>query len=299
MFKHIAGNLKILFPVYPCLAKISWFCMLLTTLRCTAPALDEGAIREDGVPQATFQTWQHYLGDPGRSHYSVLNQVDTTNVNQLQVVWIYNSGGLEQGRNTQIQTNPLIVDSVLYGVNPALNLFALNAATGRILWKYGPEDKDGSGLGVNRGLTYWTSADGLERHLFFSSGSFLYAIDPHSGQALAAFGDGGKVDLREGLGRDPKTLSVVANTPGAIYKDLLIMGTRVKESPGAAPGHIRAYDVRTGAQLWEAPLPAGGYATPATYEVAGRQYIVIACGGGKMGTKPGDAYVAFALPDND
>ncbi len=61
--------------------------------------------------------------------------------------------------------------------------------------------------------------------------------------------------------------------------------------------HIRAFDRKTGKELWKAPLPAAGYATPATYSVNGRQYVVIACGGGKIGTKSGDAYVAFALPD--
>ena len=60
---------------------------------------------------------------------------------------------------------------------------------------------------------------------------------------------------------------------------------------------FRAFDKRTGEVLWETSLPAGGYATPATYEANGKQYVVIAAGGGKMGTKSGDAYVAFALPD--
>jgi quinoprotein glucose dehydrogenase len=61
---------------------------------------------------------------------------------------------------------------------------------------------------------------------------------------------------------------------------------------------LRAFDRKTGKQLWQAPLPAAGYATPATYSVKGRQFVVIACGGGKIGTKSGDAYVAFALPAN-
>jgi quinoprotein glucose dehydrogenase len=60
--------------------------------------------------------------------------------------------------------------------------------------------------------------------------------------------------------------------------------------------HLRAFDRRTGQELWKAPLPAAGYATPAVYSVGGRQFVVIACGGGKIGTKSGDAYVAFALP---
>ncbi len=60
---------------------------------------------------------------------------------------------------------------------------------------------------------------------------------------------------------------------------------------------IRAFDKKTGKELWKSKLPAGGYATPATYWTEGRQYVVIACGGGKMGTKSGDAYVAFSLPE--
>jgi quinoprotein glucose dehydrogenase len=67
---------------------------------------------------------------------------------------------------------------------------------------------------------------------------------------------------------------------------------------GATKDEIfRAFDRATGEILWETKLPAGGYATPATYLANGKQYVVIACGGGKMGTKSGDAYVAFALPD--
>ena len=69
---------------------------------------------------------------------------------------------------------------------------------------------------------------------------------------------------------------------------LLIAATR--------DGKFRAFNKRTGKLLWETDLPASGFATPATYEVNGRQYIVIACGGGKLGTRSGDSYVAFALP---
>ncbi|RYZ48123.1 MAG: hypothetical protein EOP49_19475 [Sphingobacteriales bacterium] len=60
-------------------------------------------------------------------------------------------------------------------------------------------------------------------------------------------------------------------------------------------GMFRAFDKNTGKLLWETELPAAGYATPSTYEVNGKQYVVVACGGGKLGTKKGDSYVAFAL----
>ena len=59
---------------------------------------------------------------------------------------------------------------------------------------------------------------------------------------------------------------------------------------------LRAFDKTSGKLLWAAPLPAAGYATPSTFAVRGKQYVVIAAGGGKLGTRSGDAYVAYALP---
>ena len=65
----------------------------------------------------------------------------------------------------------------------------------------------------------------------------------------------------------------------------------------AKDGKLRAFNKYSGKLLWEYALPAPGFATPSVYSVNGKQYIVIACGGGKLGTKSGDAYLAFALPD--
>ena len=65
----------------------------------------------------------------------------------------------------------------------------------------------------------------------------------------------------------------------------------------SADAKLRAFDKRTGEELWQAELPAAGYATPATYAVGGRQYVVVAAGGGKLGTRAGSTYEAFALPD--
>ncbi|MEZ4809608.1 MAG: PQQ-binding-like beta-propeller repeat protein [Allomuricauda sp.] len=208
--------------------------------------------KEIGQPtdKAYFTTWQDYLGDPERSHYSTLDQIDTTNVNRLKLAWTYKSGGLEEGRTTQIQTNPLIVDNVLYGVNAAVQLFAIDAKTGKELWKFNPDTQDDSGLGLSRGLGFWASEGKEPSRIFFSSGPKLYAVDIETGQSIPSFGDKGSIDLRDGLGRDPKRLSVVANTPGVIYKNTLIQGTRVGEGPGSSPGHVRAYNVLTGAIEW-------------------------------------------------
>ncbi|WP_222982063.1 pyrroloquinoline quinone-dependent dehydrogenase [Flagellimonas meishanensis] len=202
------------------------------------------------IHEAYFTTWEHYLGDPERSHFSTLDQIDTSNVGNLKLAWTYKSGGLEEGRTTQIQTNPLIIDDVLYGVNAAIQLFAIDARTGKELWKFNPATKDDSGLGLSRGLSYWASTGEDPGRIFFSSGPKLYAVDSRTGKSITAFGDKGSIDLRDGLGRDPKQLSVVSNTPGAVYKNILIQGTRVGEGPGSSPGHIRAYNVLTGDMVW-------------------------------------------------
>ena len=222
------------------------FSVFLCLIACHTKETDE----RTELAKAHYTTWQHYLGDPGRSHFSFLKQIDTSNVKELKIAWSYNSGGTVADRTTQMQTNPLIVGDKLFGVNASMILFALDATTGKKLWEFKPPMADKSGLGYNRGLSYWSSENDGSGRIFFSSGPNLYAIAIKNGEVISSFGDQGKIDLRKGLGRDPEKLSVFGNTPGAIYKDLLIMGTRVQESPGAAPGHIRAYNVVTGEIEW-------------------------------------------------
>lgn len=222
-----------------------YFPLALLTLLAACSNLDKNK-----ADKSYFTTWEHYLGDPERTHYSNLNQIDTANVSQLKLVWSYKSGGLQEGRTTQIQTSPLMVDGVLYGVNAAIELFALDATTGEEIWKFSPKAKDESGLGLNRGLNYWKSDGEHPGRIFFSSGPKLYAVEIITGEPISSFGNNGSIDLREGLGRDPSKLSVVSNTPGAVFQNILIQGTRVGEGPGSSPGHIRAYDVLTGEILW-------------------------------------------------
>jgi quinoprotein glucose dehydrogenase len=97
---------------------------------------------------------------------------------------------------------------------------------------------------------------GGERRLFASAGNYLYALDPESGKPLAGFGQDGRIDLREGLNRDPDKISVALTTPGVIWRDTIIMGFRTAESAPAAPGDIRAFDVHTGKQRWASRIQA-------------------------------------------
>ena len=222
-----------------------YFPLALLTLLAACSNLDKNK-----ADKPYFTTWEHYLGDPERTHFSNLDQIDTSNVSQLKLAWSYKSGGLQEGRTTQIQTSPLMVGNTVYGVNAAIELFAINAKTGKEIWKFSPKAKDESGLGLNRGLNYWESDGEEPSRIFFSSGPKLYAINIETGEPISSFGNNGSIDLRDGLGRDPNKLSVVSNTPGAVFENILIQGTRVGEGPGSSPGHIRAYDVLTGEILW-------------------------------------------------
>jgi quinoprotein glucose dehydrogenase len=199
---------------------------------------------------AADKNWSAYLGDAGGTHYSSLAQITPANVAHLQPAWTFRTGDADPKNRSQIQCNPLVIDGVLYGTSPQLVLFALDAATGRELWRFNPASGAASGpSGLNRGLAWWQA--GTERRLMFSAGHFLYAVDPATGKLFGTFGDHGRIDLLDGLDRDTTGLYLAANTPGAVFRDLIIMPMRVGEGPGAAaPGHIRAYDVRTGQRRW-------------------------------------------------
>ncbi len=197
---------------------------------------------------AAGKDWPVYLGDSASSHYSTLRQINARNVQRLETAWAYNSGDGRKDNRSQIQCSPIIVDGVLYGTSPQLKLIALDAATGREKWRFDPFAGANS-VGVNRGVVHWT--DGQEARILFTAGQTLFAVDAKTGALIKSFGVEGRVDIRLGLGRDTTKDFVVANTPGIVFRDLLILGTRVNEGPGpAAPGHLRAYNVRSGKLAW-------------------------------------------------
>ena len=191
--------------------------------------------------------WRVAGGDPGNGRWSPLAQIDRSNVARLRVAWTYHSGDLPEG-HSEIQATPIVVDGVMYTTTPALAVVALGAADGRQRWRFDPFRGRTRELHVNRGVAYWAS--GSDRRIFFTAGARLYALDAATGRPVAGFGRGGWIDLRAGLERDVSHTQVIATTPGAIFRDLLIQGTRVGEEEGSAPGFVRAYDVRTGKVRW-------------------------------------------------
>jgi len=199
------------------------------------------------IDDRPYEQWKTYNGDPTSSSYSSLDQINKENVQQLEVAWVYHTGDLSENARSTIQTNPIIIDGVLYGASPRLKVFAVDAKSGEEKWIFDPF-KGELGRGTMRSVVYWE--DGSDRRILFSAGNWLYSIKAENGKLISEFGNSGRVSLLEGLGRDPNTISVRATSPGIIYKDLLIHGSAVGENYGAAPGHIRAYDVRTGETKW-------------------------------------------------
>jgi quinoprotein glucose dehydrogenase len=202
------------------------------------------------------RSWSVWNGNYNSNKYSSLDQVDTTNVHQLQVAWEYHTGDVDTAARSQIQCSPIIVNGIMYGTSPQLKLVALDAATGQPKWVFSPfdaihEDKNMHFvLNNNRGVTYWTDGKDDER-IYYAAGPFMHAVNARTGKPVTTFGNGGKIDLHDGLEmRGVQDLFVTATSPPAIYKEVLISGTRVSEGMDAAPGHVRGYDVRTGKMKW-------------------------------------------------
>ena len=188
-----------------------------------------------------YQTWSDYLGGPDRNHFSVLDQINPDNVGSMKLAWTYQTPD-----SGQMQMNPQIHDGVLYGISAALRVFALDAATGKELWTYGEPLKQWYSL--SRGVSLWKGKD--ETRLFFTAGSFLYALDAKSGKPITSFGQNGSIDLHTGLPESAAGKFILSATPGTIFENLIIMPLRLSEDFDAPAGDIRAFDVITGKLMW-------------------------------------------------
>lgn len=202
--------------------------------------------QERTAPTA-YTEWKAYHGGPDNLHYSSLSQISRDNVHKLTQAWTYDTGDAFKG--SELQCNPIMVNGMLYATSPKARLFALDAATGKLRWSFDPHHGEKiSSFFRLRGVMYWES--GKDRRIFYAVRQHLYAINAMTGKPVKGFGQRGRIDLRERLGRDPETLSVTVNTPGIIHKDLLILGSVVPEDLPSAPGDIRAFDARTGKVRW-------------------------------------------------
>jgi quinoprotein glucose dehydrogenase len=217
------------------MSRARWEFVAVLGLLCLEP------VRQSSNAPYANHDWPVYGGNSENQHFSPLASINRENVSQLREAWRYDTheeGGLE--------TSPLIVRETLYGITPDQEVFALDAATGRQIWKFGSQLAGGQ---PNRGLSYWTDGAADER-LFIGIKNFLYALNAKTGEPIDNFGESGRIDLRKNLRGDFERQALVSTSPGAIYKDLIIVGMREPETLPAPPGDIRAYDVRTGQLRW-------------------------------------------------
>ncbi|WP_247237379.1 family 16 glycoside hydrolase [Telluribacter sp. SYSU D00476] len=239
---------------------VTYLFLLLPFLYLYTPKAPEGTsvtIRLDSIPKSgqkdkydNFTDWAIYRGDKKANQYAELAQINATNVHQLEKAWEYHTG---DPKGPSMYSNPIIVNGLMYFTTPKLHAVALNAVTGKQVWvfdpaKYSEDKKDFRGR--SRGVTYWEDATGGKQRIFNFVKDRVYALDAKTGALIESFGEKGFIDLRKNLPVDPATAAIEVTTPGIVYKNFLIVGSRVPEGEDSTPGDIRAYDTETGEFKW-------------------------------------------------
>ena len=208
--------------------------------------------------------WRFYGGDQAGTRYSSLKQIDRHNVAALHRAWTYHTGELDLGlRNASFQASfsctPLVIDGVMYLSTPSSRVIALDAETGKELWKFDPQaNKQFREFNSHRGVAYWQGAGprgALDRRILFGTvDGRLIALNAETGEPVPEFANAGYVDLRAGGAdkwkQDPSWGARVTSPP-VIFQDLVIIGWGLPEYPAKGPsGDVRAFDVRTGKLVW-------------------------------------------------
>jgi len=202
--------------------------------------------------------WPRVGNDPGGMRYSELDQIHRGNVARLKPAWTYHTGELEGRTGKTIECTPIVVEGVMYLTTAYLRVVALDAATGAERWQFDPlkdhpfEHQPMSG-GVNRGCAFWSdgNAGGDRRIIHGMSDGRLFSLDAATGKLDLKFGDGGIRNMRKELELEVASAGYGPTSAPVIWKDTIIVGFSCGEGPGlAAPGDIRAFDVRTGAEVW-------------------------------------------------
>ncbi|MFZ4101562.1 MAG: PQQ-binding-like beta-propeller repeat protein, partial [Sphingobacterium thalpophilum] len=200
-----------------------------------------------------YSTWANYGGTKDANRYSSIDQINLGNVAELREAWVFKTGDKDTANRSEMQCNPIVIDGTLYLTSSKMKLFALDPATGKQKWVFDPNTNSTEkiGFGINRGLMYWEDKKGTDKRIFYGAASRLYAVNAEDGSLIKDFGTNGSIELKEGLDI-PKSQdgSLILKTPGVIFNDLVIIGMSLSEDADALPGHVRAFDVRTGKRKW-------------------------------------------------
>src|SRR5262245_35572217 len=214
----------------------------------------------DPIAQSRQVEWLYYGGDQGGSKYSPLTDVTPDNVQRLQIAWqwkhfdtVMEKYGTTPG---QFEAVPLMIDGVLYVTTPYNNIAALDAETGKELWRFDGEGyKLGQLLSASgwkmRGTAIWR--DRNKPYILLNSRSHLFKLDAQTGKAIPGFGGTqGFVSITDGLARVGDEKHYTQSSPPVIYKDLVIMGSQIPDRVQIADpvGQVQAINARTGKRAW-------------------------------------------------
>jgi quinoprotein glucose dehydrogenase len=213
-----------------------------------------------------YGEWPHYTGDLRGSRYAPLDQINASNFDKLEVAWRFKTDNLGTKPEYKLEGTPLMVNGVLYATAGTRRaVVALDARTGELIWVHSVREGRRAAVAPRqlsgRGLAYWTDGKGDERILYVTTGYRLIALDAKTGAPIPTFGDKGIVDLKVGVVYgtgtqiDLETGEIGLHATPTVVRDMVIIGSAMKE--GMTPkthnntkGLVRAFDVRTGRQIW-------------------------------------------------
>src|SRR5262245_55083769 len=220
------------------------------------------------MPSTKNGEWPMYTADLRGSKYSPLDQIDASNFNKLQVAWTFKTDKLGPSPEGKLEGTPLMVKGVLYATGGTQRaVVALDAQTGEQKWVYSMDEGARAQAAPRklsgRGVAYWTDGRGDERILYVTIGYRLVSLNAKTGQVITSFGNNGVVDLKQGVvvGKD-KQIDLergeigLHSTP-TVVNDVVIVGSSMEEglqfnyrTTMNTKGLVRAFDVRTGKQIW-------------------------------------------------
>ncbi|MEE2823163.1 MAG: pyrroloquinoline quinone-dependent dehydrogenase [Acidobacteriota bacterium] len=223
--------------------------VVLVLISCTTTPHKVSMTTEDAE-------WPHYARDKAGTKYSPLNQINRDNVENLQIAWRWQfpaDQAIEQHPDflTFIyEATPLMINGVLYANTSFNQIAAIDPTNGQTIWTYDPQAYEARSH--SRGLAYWS--DGIEKRLYINTADgFLISVDATNGRPDSAFGQGGKVNLVEGLRRNQIAQEFGVTSPPVVVGDVLVVGSTVSDPRPhnkKPPGDVRGFDVRTGEELW-------------------------------------------------
>jgi quinoprotein glucose dehydrogenase len=217
-------------------------------------------------PSTANGEWPSNAGDNRGTRYSPLAQIDASNFNKLKVAWRFKTDAFGPYPEWKLEGTPIMVKGVLYTTaGTRRSVIALDAKTGELIWSHSLREGKRAAVAPRqlsgRGVSYWTDGRGDERIIYITTGYRLVELNPKTGQLIDSFGDHGIVDLKVGVYKgnhqqiDLETGEVGVHSTALVVGNIAVVGASFREGATVethnnSKGVVRAYDVRTGKQVW-------------------------------------------------